>query len=85
MLKWGLTIMIGATALTGAILYGYDVGAIDPYAWLYWKAHAVEGFTENPGYVFLTIHTVCLVVIAVYAVKTYRLLHAGWDIQLRGK
>ncbi len=45
---------------------------IDPYAWLYWKANFIKGLTENPGYLFLTIHTICLVIIAAWCVKNWR-------------
>ncbi|MHA2201977.1 MAG: hypothetical protein ACXABN_19090 [Candidatus Thorarchaeota archaeon] len=55
---------------------------IDPYAWLYWKTNFIQGMTENPGYAFLTIHTVLLIVIAWYARRVYKLLKKGWDIKL---
>ncbi len=55
---------------------------IDPYAWLYWKTNFVVGMTTNPGYLFLTLHTILFVVAIVYVVKIYRLLKKGWDIRL---
>ncbi len=91
MLKWRphskyllaiLTAMFGGVALTGAIVYGYDTGAIHPYAWLYWKHNVIKGFTENPGYLFLTLHTILFGIATVYVVKIYRLLKKGWDIRL---
>ncbi|MHA2343513.1 MAG: hypothetical protein ACXADW_16725 [Candidatus Hodarchaeales archaeon] len=45
---------------------------IDPYAWLYWKDAFITGMTTNPGYTFLTVHTICLVIIAAYCIKNWR-------------
>ncbi len=77
-----LTAMFGGIALTGAVIYGCDIGAINPYAWLYWKHNFIVGMTENPGYLFLIVQTVLLGVITVYAVKIHRLWKKGWDIKL---
>ena len=51
---------------------GVKAGIVDPYAWLYFKNNAVKGFTENPGYWFLTIHTILLGIIAAWFVKNWR-------------
>ncbi len=67
-----LTAMFGGIALTGAIVYGYDTGAIHPYAWLFWKHNAIKGFTENPGYAFLTVHTICFMIIAAWCIRNWR-------------
>jgi len=77
-----LTTMFGATVLAGAVVYGYDIGTINPYAWLYWKHNFIVGMTENPGYLFLTLHTILFAVATVYVVRIYRLLKRGWDIRL---
>ncbi len=91
MLKWGphtkwILAFLGSIAGTGVLLavvsHGYHIGAIDPNAWLYWKSNAITGFTYNPGYLFLTIQTILLGVITVYAVKIHRLWKKGWDIKL---
>ncbi len=51
---------------------GVASGAVDPYAWLMFKNNAITGFTQNPGYWFLTIHTALLSVIAAWFVKNWR-------------
>lgn len=86
LLNWGphsKWMLAGLSSLAGAALVcilweaGTKSGAIDPYAWLYWKANAVKGFTQNPGYVFLTLHTIFFGVATMYVVKIYGLLKKG--------
>lgn len=81
LLNWGphtkwllafLSTIAGICVVTISWEQGVACGAVDPYAWLMFKNNAITGFTQNPGYWFLTIHTALLTVIAAWFVKNWR-------------